>query len=90
MGKTSNEQDDYSHFNWRVMAHTDILSDNGVYLMIHEVYYNNDIPTTYSIDGASVGGENLDDLKKCLEYHKEALNKPILWYGDKFPQEYKF
>ena len=74
-------------WNHRILAH----EHNGeVYLQIHEVYYNeNNIPDSYSKYGVSVGGETLKDIKWTLNKMMDCLSKPILWAGEKFPNECK-
>jgi len=74
-------------WNYRVMAHD---YDGEIYLEIHEVYYNSKkVPDSYTFNSVGVGGENIKELEWVLQRMKEALNKPILWAGEKFPQEYK-
>ncbi len=75
-----------NHWNHRVLAHEQL---GEVYLMIHEVYYTNEIPDTYTEDGIAVGGDNLKEIKWVLKKMNDCLKKPILWAGDKFPEEYK-
>jgi len=73
-------------WNYRVMA---IEHKGCAYLQIHEVYYNNkNIPDSYTATPISIGGEDLDTLKDVVGKLSECLTKPILWYGDKFPNEY--
>lgn len=72
-------------WNYRVLAHKHI---GTVYFKIHEVYYNGE-PDGYSEDGATIGAENLDDIRWKLDRMIEALAKPILMAGREFPNEYK-
>lgn len=80
-------------WNYRVMAKE--FDCGTIELDIYEVYYDeNDIPNGYTNNSVSPGGYNvklngLNDIKQALELMIKALDKPILWYGDKFPQEYK-
>ena len=74
-------------WNHRVLAH---LHNNEVYFQIHEVRYDdtdNDIPKHYTHNAVSIGGEDIKSLKWTLNKMQESLKKPILWAGEKFPQE---
>ena len=73
------------YWNHRIMAH----AHNGeVYLEMHEVYYTNDIPSSYTMEAISIGGESVKSINWVLNKMKLATKKPILWYGEKFPNEY--
>lgn len=74
-------------WNYRVMAHqgTDL-----VYFQIHSVYYDEDHnPTAYSSEPTIPFGESPEELKVELSLFMQALSKPVLWYGDRWPEEYK-
>ncbi len=43
----------------------------------------------YSDPGTIMVGETLKEARWTLNKMKEALKKPILYYGDRFPEEYK-
>jgi len=58
------------------------------YLSLIEVYYTDGVPTSYATNGARIGGDTIDEIKMTLDFAKEALKKPIIWYGDRFPEEY--
>lgn len=74
-------------WNYRILAH----EHNGeVYLQIHEVYYNeNNIPDSYTEKAVPVGGEDLKSITWTLNKMLECRTKPILWAGEKFPNECK-
>ena len=73
-------------WNHRILAH----ENNGeIYLKVHEVYYENEIPNGYTANPITIGGENLEALKWTLNKIKLAIKKPILFAGEKFPNEYK-
>jgi hypothetical protein len=73
-------------WNHRVLIHEEL---NYEHFMIHEVYYDkNGKPDSYTENGVRVGGHDLKSIKWSLNKMKECLKKPILYYGDKFPQEY--
>ncbi|MDD3875483.1 MAG: hypothetical protein PHT69_02620 [Bacteroidales bacterium] len=73
--------------NHRVLAH----EHNGeIYLQIHEVFYNeNNIPDGYTKIPATIGGDDLKSITFTLNKMMACRNKPILWAGDKFPNECK-
>ena len=75
-----------SHWNYRVMAHQ---YKDEIYLQIHEVHYKYDVPTACGVEKATVGGETTKEIRWSLQRMEEANNKPVLFYGDKFPEEYK-
>ena len=71
-------------WNHRILAH----EEGDIYFEICEVYFEGDIPKSYT-ENTTVGGDSIKDIKWTLNRMKECANKPILWAGDKFPQEYK-
>lgn len=73
-------------WNHRVMAHK-TEEENKLYYQIHEVMYDDDTPRNYTVKGVEVGGESVEDCKWVLEQMLECLKKPVLWYGDRFPEE---
>ncbi len=77
---------EYSYWNYRLMAKE---AKGEVWFDIHEVYYNNDLPTSCSKYPACVSGNSVDDVKEVLSKMTECLEKPIIWYGDRFPKEYR-
>lgn len=60
-------------------------------LGIYEVYYDeNNIPNSYSSNAIDLQYyEDTDSILWDLNKMLFALDKPIIWYGDKFPEEYK-
>lgn len=75
-----------THWNYRVLA---VPINEKISFGIYEVYYTEGTANAYSAEPMSVGyyDDSKDiiwDLNKMLL----ALGKPILWAGDKFPQEY--
>lgn len=76
-----------STWNYRILA---FGYPEDITFSICEVYYdNNGKPDGYAPDSYTKGFESVDDIKKEILYYQEALEKPILYGGDKFPQEYK-
>jgi len=74
-------------WNHRILAHK---FDSGIYLQIHEVYYDkNGKIDSYTINPITVCGDDLESIKWTLDRMAECIDKPILWAGDKFPQEAK-
>lgn len=83
-------------WNYRLMAieRTDEVSKKlgrtDPYFEIRTCYYDEgqSVPHSYADRGHPVGSEYLEDIRPDLEYQLLALDKPILWTGEKFPQEY--
>jgi hypothetical protein len=76
-----------SNWNYRLLAHQEF---NGVAFAIHEVYYDdNGNEVSYTENGVPVLSETSDGIIWVLDRMKEAADKPILWHGDDFPNEYK-
>lgn len=73
------------YWNYRVLAHE---YNNCIELEVHEVYYNlEDRPVSY-IDNVNLTGDNIKEIKTSIKLIEKAFSKPILWHGEKFPQEY--
>jgi hypothetical protein len=74
-------------WNYRILAHEE---KGEVYFKMHEVYYNeNNIPNGYTENVVSIEGEDISGIEFILSKAPEALLKPILYAGSKFPKEYK-
>lgn len=57
---------------------------------IHEVHYNeHGLPCGHTKRGATVGSYHIDGIEDVLERMNEALEKPILWGDDKFPEQFE-
>lgn len=83
-----------NHWNYRVIAQKpdpEVDHLEGIYLSIHEVYYEDDKPVKTSLNADRVRGESIKDIGWQLNKMKEALKKPILcgWEGDEFLNEYR-
>lgn len=77
-----------SYWNYRVMAR--LLECGEPWFAMHEVYYKNGRPKSYSTDPISIHADTLKEFKWTLKVMKEALKKPILWWGEgKFPKVFK-
>lgn len=75
-------------WNHRILAHE--FPDGTIELHIHEVYYDkHGVPDGCTKNPISIGAEDIDGMNWQLEKIKECLEKPIIYFGDKFPQEYK-
>lgn len=67
-------------WNHRVLKHKD-GEDN--WYQIHEVYYDKEGNVDgYTKDGASVGGNSLEELKWVLEKMLESIEKEIIEYKE--------
>ena len=76
-----------STWNYRLMAHK---YKYGVYFEVHEVYYNKDgVPNAYTESPITLNNETVKGLRWVLKQVKKATKKPIIWYGENFPKEYK-
>ena len=72
-------------WNFRVLVKE---HNNELYFDVHEVYYKNGIPDSYTKNPITIGSEDIEGLKWMINKINEGLNKPFLWSGEKFPQEY--
>lgn len=76
-------------FNFRVLAMQYPDSDL-MHFAVHDVYYDErGKPNAYDDRTHSLDADTPKELVWMNRRVKEALKKPILWHGDKFPQEYK-
>ena len=61
-----------------------------IYLDMHVVHYRkNGKPKAYTVEPVTVGGEDIDSIKWVLDKMRIALEKPVIWHGEKWPKEYK-
>jgi hypothetical protein len=73
-------------WNHRVLRHKQIPIPNlqrEDYLVIHEVYFeegHEPEPHSCTMDGVTVGGESLDELRETLQRMLRCLDKPVLDY----------
>ena len=76
-----------SYWNYCIMAYE---NPNGVIsFAVHEVSYENDVPTGYSENPVAALGNSIKDVIKDLQMMlKDVQNKPVLWANEKFPAEY--
>lgn len=74
------------YWNYRLMAHT---GEGEIYIEIHEVHYDeNDLPTMFTANATSIGGENITEISWSIQRMKECLSKPIIWADERFPESY--
>tara|TARA_R110002074_G_scaffold308931_1_gene479681 strand:- start:72 stop:281 length:210 start_codon:yes stop_codon:yes gene_type:complete len=67
-------------WNHRVMKHKDGEDD---FFQIHEVYYTEDGEVDgYTLNGASAGGNTLDELRSELQRMLDSLDKEVLTYEE--------
>ena len=52
-----------------------------------EVYYDDGKPTGYT-ENPRVWGETKSEIRWTLRHMRKALRKPILWGGERFPEEF--
>ena len=82
------------NWNYRVMVKTYVYGSSKepqLDFAIYEVYYENDKPTSCTLNAMSLEGFNsVEELKEAHEMMLEAYSLPILWYDeDKFGQVYE-
>jgi len=54
---------------------------NGVYIEIREVFYDN-LGKPLGHTRATAGGENVEEVRQYLTWALEALDKPVLTFGE--------
>lgn len=76
-------------WNYRLMVQPD--GSGGMRFEIHEVYYNEEgKPGSYATLPADVSGSGIVDIMFGLNEMNDAINKPILWLGNRFPEEFDY
>ena len=66
-------------WNYRVMKQ---VFDGDDFLQIHEVYYGKKNKKSWTVNGVTVAGESIEELRDILNNMLEALDKEILDYED--------
>lgn len=59
------------------------------YFDVHQVYYKDGIPNYIDKKPIQVSGNSINEINIVLCEVDRALNKPILWGDNRFPQEFK-
>jgi hypothetical protein len=73
-------------WNYRVFAHQ---YNDEVYFKVHECYYDTrGNPSSYTTNPITIEADNLEDIELEIARLQSAIHRPVLWYGDKFPEEY--
>ncbi len=75
-----------STWNYRILAFEHPTRETT--FSICEVYYDKDGKPDGYADSSAKDFESKEDIKKEIIYYQEALEKPILYAGEKFPQLY--
>ena len=79
-------------WNYRILAEhfegAAFLPDETQFYIAEVFYDDQGEARGYSDNGAILVGSNLKDLKVGFRMMATALQKPILWAGDRFPEEY--
>jgi len=72
--------------NYRVLAHQ---YGEQVCFEIYEVFYEEKkVHEAHKINSLDVSGDNVKEIRRKLKQMKKATKKPVLWAGNKFPEEY--
>ena len=66
-------------WNYRVMKQ---VFDGDDFLQIHEVYYDKKNKKSWTVNGVTVAGESIEELRDVLNKMLEALDKEMLDYED--------
>lgn len=77
---------DADSWDYRIMAKEHKCD---VWFDVHEVYYKDGKPICYSEKSISLLRTPLKEITNAINSVAESVNKPIIWYGDRFPEEYK-
>lgn len=79
------------YWNHRILATEQTLSsgEKNYYFAIHEVHYEDNDPVSHTALPVDVGGESIRSITWALTKMLKARKKPILWAGDRFPEEFK-
>jgi hypothetical protein len=72
-------------WNYRVLAHK---YPDSIEFRIHEVFNTKGKPDSYSTEAQTVEGDSIASLLFTLNAMKRALLEPILWAGDRWPEEF--
>jgi hypothetical protein len=73
-------------WNYRILARE---IPEEMYFAIHEVYYDSEgKPNAYSSEPVIVSSDSVKGIKWNLRRMLECTKKPILWAGERFPEEY--
>jgi hypothetical protein len=59
----------------------DLTEDENPYVEIREVYYDQ-LGKPIGHCSATMGGENKEEIKTYLKWALEALEKPVLYFGE--------
>lgn len=79
-------------WNYRVLVkeYKDEFGNVEQEFAVHEVYYNEDRkPIAYRETPSSVIADSKLNLLSVINVMKEGVKKPILWFGERFPEIYK-
>jgi len=77
-------------WNYRVLAfESKHFGKKEIYFSVQTVHYKEEKPVSYSETTDSPGGTTIEEAKEDMNNTKEAFNKPVLWGGYRFPDEYK-
>jgi len=80
-----------SKWNYRVVAHLKRFNEKEYWIFgIHEVFYEDDIPISYTKNPIEMNSyDGLDTFNWMLDKMMNDIKKPIL-NGDDFPNEFNY
>jgi len=73
--------------SWRYHYLAETIAE-GVYFSLHEVFYTDGVPRSYTANAVTLGTEDPEDLISLGEMVLRASSDKIFWKGDRFPEEY--
>lgn len=68
------------HWNYRIVQTGSTDSDR--HYGIYEVYYQDGEPWLRTLSTSGIGGETMDEVREDLEFHRQALERPVLIDSD--------
>lgn len=75
-------------WNYRIIAEETVTNgEKEIYFIVGEVYYRKGEPKMYGT-ASNIAG-SLEDLKFSIDKIQSCFEKPTLWGGDRFPEEYE-
>lgn len=80
-----------NHWRYGLMAHEYIppgKTKSEISLELHEIHFEDGKPVSYTSEPIKIGGNNLCEIRQIIKNITDDINRPIYFYGDKWPQIY--